>query len=94
MYELSSEQLRSDIHQRIAFSNIRITDLNANDIRLTLEETTTRRVPVILQDSLGFVSGYHLTRPVQIRPDSVTLTGPASALAEIESWATDRKSVV
>ncbi|HMO38237.1 MAG TPA: CdaR family protein [Saprospiraceae bacterium] len=88
MYELSSEQLRSDIHQRIAFSNIRITDLNANDIRLTLEETTTRRVPVILQDSLGFVSGYHLTRPVQIRPDSVTLTGPASALAEIESWAT------
>ncbi len=89
MYELSSEQLRSDIHQRIAFNNIRIVDLNANDIRLILEEMSTRRVPVVLQDSLVFVSGYHLTRPVQITPDSVTLTGPASALSEIDSWATE-----
>ncbi len=89
VYELSQSQLRSEIARKISFGNIRVTELNTGDISLALENKATRRVPIIPSDSLSFAAGYHLLQPLQIDPDSVTLTGPASALEGITMWKTD-----
>lgn len=87
--ELSETRLRADVNRRIAFGNIRIVELNTNDINLALEDEDTKRVPIVLRDSLTFAPGYHLSKPIRLNPDSVTLTGPITALGSIERWRTD-----
>lgn len=87
--ELSETRLRTDISRRIAFGNIGISELNTGDINLVLEDEDKKRVPIVLRDSITFAPGYHLTKPVQLKPDSVTLTGPITALSNIDYWSTD-----
>lgn len=87
--ELSETRLRTDISRRIAFGNIGISELNTGDINLVLEDEGKKRVPIVLRDSITFASGYHLTKSVQLKPDSVTLTGPITVLSNIDYWSTD-----
>ncbi len=84
---LTSEQLRRDILQKIAFKNIRITDVQG-DIPLQLEAGASKKVPILTVDSLTFATGYHLTNPVALEPDSVSITGPISLIYKITSWNT------
>ncbi len=88
-FSLYAGQLRRDIQQTLAFGGIQVADINYDGINLELDLRAVRTVPIVLQDSLRFASGYHLkTRPV-LSPDSVELTGPASKLNTIEYWATE-----
>lgn len=88
LLSLSQDQLRSDVRRKLAFGNIKVAELNAGNINLSLEEKATKRVPIKVRDSLVFSSGYHL-RAIKIKPDSVTLTGSISLLDSISQWKTD-----
>ncbi len=86
---LSQSQLRNDIANELSFNNLKITETDFGGIILTLEDRATRRVPVVLQDSITFASGYHPVKPVVLKPDSVTVSGPITAVNNITEWVTD-----
>lgn len=86
--ELNRGQLRSDLVQQLYSKNIKIDEVNYENLTFTLEKKVTKKVPVALQDSLSFASDYQQKGPVELRPDSIALTGPASALADVRYWPT------
>lgn len=88
-FVLSRGQLRSEILSRLTSANMSIIELNYDDIVLLLESKETKRVPVRLPSRLTFAQGHQQHGNVLLTPDSVTLTGPASALADIEHWDAD-----
>ncbi len=88
-FALSRGQLRSEILSRLSSSGMTIVELNYDDIVLPLEQKETKQVPVHLRARLSFAPGYQLQHSPVLSPDSVTLTGPGSALAQIAHWPTD-----
>lgn len=81
-----TEQIRNQVS---AFSDLNVLQVEPAQLVIETERKATKRVPLVsrvnvnLRDQFGFISD-----PV-ITPDSVTLTGPESALAEISEWETD-----
>lgn len=86
---LNRGQLRTDILNRLSSRDLTITELNYDNINLVLEEKVNWSVPVYLPYELSFAPGYHLEKPVVLEPDSITVTGPASMLDNIQFWETD-----
>ncbi|MCC5942783.1 MAG: YbbR-like domain-containing protein [Balneolaceae bacterium] len=81
-----TEQIRNQVS---AFSDLNILQVEPSQLVIETERKATKRVPLVsrvnvsLRDQFGFISD-----PV-VTPDSVTLTGPESALAEISEWETE-----
>lgn len=86
--ELSRETLRNSMERQIAFNSIRILENSYPPINLQLENGLSKKVPVILQDSLTLMPGYVLQRPIQLKPDSVRVNGPFSLVNNITTWGT------
>lgn len=86
---LSRGQIRSDIKQQLYSDDINIIDVNQDALTLLLEEENQATVPIRLRAQLGFAVEHQLLPPVQLSPDSVTLSGPKSVIASYTSWATD-----
>jgi hypothetical protein len=86
--ELTREALRNSIERQIAFSSIRILENSYQPINLRLEEGLSKKVPVVLQDSLTFMPGYALQGPIKLQPDSVRVSGPTSLVSSISVWET------
>lgn len=90
---LSTNELRSAVANRLTFNNLRITETNFGGVILMLEEKSTKRVPIVLRDSLTFATGYHLLKPLTMKPDSVTLSGPQTAVDTIAFWYSDSVTI-
>jgi hypothetical protein len=88
-FVLSRAQLRSEVLSNLSSRGLNIVELNYDDITLLLEQTDVKRVPVRLNSRFSFEQGYQLQQPPSVQPDSVTLTGPESALSDITFWDTD-----
>ncbi len=86
---LNRAQLRSDILQNLHSDDINILEINPENLNLNLEAKASKLVPVVIRDSLSFVPEHHLKAPVEVSPDSVEITGPASLVSAIEQWPTD-----
>ncbi len=86
---LSRSQLRSEILRQLSSGDIKISEINYESIDLELEEKVTKTVPVQLQRKLSFGPEYHLRDSIELAPDSVSVTGPVSAVEQIERWSTD-----
>jgi len=66
-----------------------INDIYPDTIDLTQENMMSKRVPVQLQLLLSFEKEYGLGGPVIVRPDSVTINGPISAVERVHSILTE-----
>ncbi len=86
---LNRGQLRTDIFNNLSSNDLKITEVNYDDINVTLEKKASKRVPVEPAIDLVLDPEYHLRRPVTITPDSVRLIGPASKIEPVEKWRTD-----
>ncbi|MCB0586846.1 MAG: YbbR-like domain-containing protein [Phaeodactylibacter sp.] len=86
---LNRARLRSDIAQNLNSNDISIMEINPESLNLTLEDKSTKPVPVIVRDSLNFAPEHHLKSPVKVSPDSVEIAGPASLVSTIDKWYTD-----
>ncbi len=91
--ELNRSQLRNEIQQRLSSRDLRIVDLNYENVLLLLEKKIEKRVPVKLNLKLSLAPEYHLRDSVAPQPDSVTLTGPSSQVSILERWPTDSLSL-
>lgn len=85
---LSRSQLRADIQEEIS-SDIRVIEVNFDQINLSLEEKVSKAVPVVLNSEITFDPEYRLRGSIELQPDSVMITGPASQVNLINRWGTD-----
>ena len=62
-------------------------------LRLTIDELATHRVVVRPNFVTEAAEGYAISGPIDLRPDSVTLSGPQSIVRTIESVDTEQRSL-
>ena len=82
-------QLRSLIQRNLSSTEIKITEINYDNLSLNLEDKMKKKIPLKLQTRLAFEPQYQLKDAIQIEPDSLIITGPKSLVENIESWNTD-----
>lgn len=58
-------------------------------VSANLEQKVSKKVPVVSNVQLSFRSQYGLIDSVSLEPDSVTVSGAASLINDIEQWETD-----
>ena len=81
--------LRTDILNRLSSNDLKVTELNYDNINLVLENDTSKVVPIRLQSRFSYSPEYHLREEVNLRPDSVQISGPVSLVRNIDYWKTD-----
>jgi hypothetical protein len=82
-------QLKSLIQKNLSSSEIKITEINYDDLSLSLENRMKKTIPIQLAADLSFSPGYHLKSPIQLSPDSISISGPESLVSNIMDWRTD-----
>ncbi len=87
--QLTRGQLRNDIKQKLYSDDIKILEVNYDQLNFRVEEQATNRVPLIARTDLSFAPEHQLKMPVQLSPDSITLMGPASLVNQFDRWYTD-----
>lgn len=94
-YYLLSDQLLQPLRDHL-FSRIEVRGIEPDTVWIPIEELHTKKVPVKPNVSIGFETGYQLTRPFTVEPDSVTIYGNSALLEEtwyVETQATKLRKV-
>lgn len=68
---------------------VQVESVNPSSFAMTLEARDTRRVPVRSEVEIDLASAYELIGDLQLKPDSVQVTGARSVVQGIYSWPTD-----
>lgn len=82
-------QLRNDIMRQMAAADIKVIEVNFDQISLELEDKISRKIPIRLSSALEFAPEYALQTPPVLQPDSVTVSGPATLIGTYFEWPTD-----
>ncbi|AEE18404.1 YbbR-like protein [Dokdonia sp. Hel_I_63] len=70
-----------------------ILAMTPSQITVTIDSVASKKVPVISKASLIYKTGYGGRNKMIINPDSVTVVGPSSLLANIEAIPTEQKEI-
>lgn len=81
-----SEQMRN---QSNAFSDLNIIQVEPSQVTIQTERKASKRVPVISNVQLNMRGQFGLLQDPTITPDSITVSGTASALESISVWGTE-----
>jgi hypothetical protein len=86
---LLTQQFRGIIRQKVPRPNsIRITDIQPDTLPIDFELLTQKRVPLFSRITPRLDPNYQLESLKILRPDSVSIAGPESAIDTIEAWYT------
>lgn len=88
-YQLNRAQLRGEILSALASKELDITEINYDEIDLRVQAKISRKIPIRYQVELKLAPEHHLSAPIQLNPDSVTLTGAYSEVNAYDYWPTD-----
>lgn len=80
-----SEQMRNQIS---AFSDLNIIQVQPAIIRIQTEEKASKKVPIVSSVQLNMRERFGLLHEPEITPDSVTVSGTASAIESVTEWRT------
>ncbi|MCB0640291.1 MAG: hypothetical protein KDC44_01565 [Phaeodactylibacter sp.] len=86
---INGRMLRERLSQQLANRHIEVLDVNYDIISLTAEMEVTRRLRLQPALQLNFLAGYNQNGPYTVQPDSISITGPESLVAELHVWKTD-----
>jgi hypothetical protein len=87
--DLDRAQLRTAINNSFSSKDIKIIELNYEELHLLLEEKMNKKVPVRLYSNISAAPEYELRDQPILSPDSVVITGPASVVESFDHWNTD-----
>ncbi|TVR26958.1 MAG: hypothetical protein EA390_14255 [Balneolaceae bacterium] len=79
------EQMRSQVG---AFSDLNVLQVNPIVLNIETEEKASKKVPVIPNIDLTLQNRYGTVQDPTVEPDSVTITGGQTRVADIDSWET------
>lgn len=85
---ITNNQLRGKMVENARSSNVSVTDMSFDYITVKLGESASKKIPVTLERQLSFAAEHHLQAPIQVIPDSVTISGPNALLSDYISWPT------
>lgn len=80
-----SEQMRNQIG---AFSDLNIIQVQPSQINVQTEQKVTKRVPIVSNVQMNMRGQFGLLHEPEITPDSVTISGTASAVESVTEWPT------
>ncbi len=86
---LSTILLQQKISRELSSGDLEIDNLGFEPQRVVTSEREGKRVPVVSNVATGFRPGYFAAGGVRIIPDSVTVSGTAEELKQVESWPTE-----
>ena len=79
----------NQIVERVSFSpGIQLLRATPDTVAVVLDRVASKRVPVVPDIAVSFREGYGQVGPVQLIPDSVTMTGAETVLRQITEWKT------
>lgn len=67
---------------------VHVIDVKPDSLLLALDEYEEKRVPVLSHLTFGFRKGYGQVAPMNLQPESVTVTGARTQLAALTGWPT------
>lgn len=73
--------------------NVRLQSITPRQVVLDKEPRVERRIPVRSRVRVQTPSAYELTRPPQLRPDSVIVSGAQSIVNGLDYWPTDSMTI-
>lgn len=74
------------------FEDVQIQEIVMPEtIRVTLDNFISKKVPVHLDLNPQLAAGYTIVGPIQVKPDSVLISGPQSAVSKITEMVTEHK---
>lgn len=80
-----SEQMRNQIS---AFADLNIIQVQPAQITIRTEKKVTKRVPIVSHVQLNMKGQFGLLHEPEITPDSITISGTASAVESVTEWPT------
>lgn len=85
--DVSEEQIAQYVKN--ALPDVQRRAYAPSSMRLNVEPTATRRVPLVALASVQPRDGFGVSGVVRLNPDSVTITGAKSVIESINEWPTD-----
>jgi len=83
-----SKSLTEDFNQQLGNDYV-ITGFAPDSILFTFSNKVSKRVPVILESSITMSKQFDTTGSILIDPDSVSITGPAASISEVNFVKTE-----
>lgn len=74
--------------QKQLHSGLRLTQVLQDTIYLKLGSLARKKVPVVPNVTLKYIPGFDLSEPIQVKPDSVLVTGPELQLNKLQDVST------
>jgi hypothetical protein len=84
-YYILLENQKIDIQNQVS-NNFIINGIAQDTIYLDLGQLTSKKVPLKGSFDFSYTSGYHLTKPIQITPDSILVSGPKSQIDTLQNF--------
>ncbi len=81
-----TDQIRNQVG---AFSDLSVLQVEPSQLVIETERKASKRVPLVSRVSVSLRGQFGFISDPVVTPDSVTVTGPESALAEITEWETE-----
>lgn len=63
-----------------------IISILPSSLSIKLLDPTIKKVPIVLKGDISLKSGYSIIGEIHLSPDSITVYGPSSKLANIKQW--------
>jgi len=71
-------------------NHIQIINLQPETMQFDYGKLNSKNVKVLPNISLNYKSGYYLTSPIKIKPDSITISGPKDIIDTIQNIYTEK----
>ncbi len=78
-----------DLFAKSLPAGFEILSISPDSILLLIENKVSRKVPIKLKTKITFQKGFGVFDTIQIKPDSITLTGSGSKIPAIGFWETE-----
>lgn len=85
----SSDQLRLRMSDLPTFNEVQIVSVNPARISLSLDSAVQKTIPVELPYRIEYAKGYSNTRPLEITPTELHVSGPKNKVGKLQKWTLD-----
>ncbi|HXH17547.1 MAG TPA: YbbR-like domain-containing protein [Chitinophagales bacterium] len=81
--------LQSEIASQLS-AGYRLIEITPDTLFFNFSRGNKKKVPVVADILISFKKQYDFMEPMLVKPDSVTVSGPESIVAGIQSWKTEK----
>ena len=88
-FDLNTGRLRSAIFERLHSANLRIAEINYEELHLRIEQIQWKTVRVRFSGLLDFAPEHYLKEEIELNPGKILIQGPQSVVKTLEYVSTD-----